>query len=198
MQLPRGQAQPSMCRHGVARLRAYFMMLREGLLNPRPNVRIVSETASTATVDGDNGLGCEAAGYEHAFTIACRLRRTPWPHPTPHLSETLCRLGLMSRRVARSAWSHVPLRHYVMRSFATVSRAALSRTRRFGMMSCNCARSACMPACAPVHTVLSSAQRQTRSPSRRPESPVQAGSQCETLITSASPARTSIATELGS
>jgi hypothetical protein len=52
------RAQARACRHGVARLRAYFMMLREGLLNPRPNVRIVSETASTATVDGDNGLGC--------------------------------------------------------------------------------------------------------------------------------------------
>lgn len=43
--------------HGVARLSAYFAMLREGLLNPRPEVRVVRETASTCTVDGDNGLG---------------------------------------------------------------------------------------------------------------------------------------------
>jgi LDH2 family malate/lactate/ureidoglycolate dehydrogenase len=32
-------------------------MLSENIINPRPNVRIVRETASTATVDGDNGLG---------------------------------------------------------------------------------------------------------------------------------------------
>jgi LDH2 family malate/lactate/ureidoglycolate dehydrogenase len=43
--------------HGIARLRAYFNMLREGIINPRPNIRIVSETQSTALVDGDNGLG---------------------------------------------------------------------------------------------------------------------------------------------
>jgi LDH2 family malate/lactate/ureidoglycolate dehydrogenase len=43
--------------HGVARLHAYHDMLALGRVNPRPNFRIVRETASTATVDGDNGLG---------------------------------------------------------------------------------------------------------------------------------------------
>ena len=43
--------------HGVARLHTYFDMLTLGRINPRPNVTIVRETASTATVDGDNGLG---------------------------------------------------------------------------------------------------------------------------------------------
>jgi LDH2 family malate/lactate/ureidoglycolate dehydrogenase len=43
--------------HGVARLHAYHDMLALGRVNPRPNVHIVRETASTATVDGDNGLG---------------------------------------------------------------------------------------------------------------------------------------------
>jgi L-2-hydroxycarboxylate dehydrogenase (NAD+) len=43
--------------HGVARLHSYFEMLSLGRINPKPNVRIVRETASTATVDGDNGLG---------------------------------------------------------------------------------------------------------------------------------------------
>ena len=43
--------------HGVARLRTYFDMLELGRINPRPKVVIVRETASTATVDGDNGLG---------------------------------------------------------------------------------------------------------------------------------------------
>ena len=43
--------------HGIARLPAYYSMLEAGLINPNPNVRIIHETASTCTVDGDNGLG---------------------------------------------------------------------------------------------------------------------------------------------
>lgn len=43
--------------HGVARLHTYFDMLELGRINPRPTVRIVRESPSTATVDGDNGLG---------------------------------------------------------------------------------------------------------------------------------------------
>jgi L-2-hydroxycarboxylate dehydrogenase (NAD+) len=43
--------------HGVARLHTYFDMLELGRINPRPKPSIVRETASTATVDGDNGLG---------------------------------------------------------------------------------------------------------------------------------------------
>ena len=43
--------------HGVARLYSYFDMLNAGRINPNPKVKIVRESASTATVDGDNGLG---------------------------------------------------------------------------------------------------------------------------------------------
>ena len=43
--------------HGVARLHTYFDMLQLGRINPQPNVKIVRERASVATVDGDNGLG---------------------------------------------------------------------------------------------------------------------------------------------
>jgi L-2-hydroxycarboxylate dehydrogenase (NAD+) len=43
--------------HGVARLHAYFVMFQLGRINPRPTLRVVRSTASTATVDGDNGLG---------------------------------------------------------------------------------------------------------------------------------------------
>lgn len=43
--------------HGVARLHAYFTLLEAGEINPRPNVRKVTSTSTTATVDGDNGLG---------------------------------------------------------------------------------------------------------------------------------------------
>jgi LDH2 family malate/lactate/ureidoglycolate dehydrogenase len=43
--------------HGVARLHAYFDMMSVGRINPRPRPQVVRETASTATLDGDNGLG---------------------------------------------------------------------------------------------------------------------------------------------
>src|SRR3990172_5943685 len=43
--------------HGVARLHTYFDMLTLGRINPKPNIKIVREKASVATVDGDNGLG---------------------------------------------------------------------------------------------------------------------------------------------
>lgn len=43
--------------HGVARLAQYVEMFQRGWINPRPEVRVVRETPSTATVDGDNGLG---------------------------------------------------------------------------------------------------------------------------------------------
>jgi L-2-hydroxycarboxylate dehydrogenase (NAD+) len=43
--------------HGVARMTSYVELLSEGLINPRPQIKVVRSTASTATVDGDNGLG---------------------------------------------------------------------------------------------------------------------------------------------
>ena len=43
--------------HGVARLYSYFGLLNEGLINPKPKIATVRSTLSTATIDGDNGLG---------------------------------------------------------------------------------------------------------------------------------------------
>jgi L-2-hydroxycarboxylate dehydrogenase (NAD+) len=43
--------------HGVARMYSYFGMLSEGHINPKSKIKIVRSTPSTATVDGDNGLG---------------------------------------------------------------------------------------------------------------------------------------------
>jgi LDH2 family malate/lactate/ureidoglycolate dehydrogenase len=43
--------------HGVARLAQYVEMFKQGRINPRPDIRVVRESPSTATVDGDNGLG---------------------------------------------------------------------------------------------------------------------------------------------
>src|SRR5215469_13415147 len=43
--------------HGVGRMHTYFDMLTLGRINPTPKIKIVRSTPSTATVDGDNGLG---------------------------------------------------------------------------------------------------------------------------------------------
>ena len=43
--------------HGVARLRTYVDMFTIGRINPRPEIKIVRDKKSVATVDGDSGLG---------------------------------------------------------------------------------------------------------------------------------------------
>lgn len=43
--------------HGVFRLPNYAARLKARRINPRPNIRIASERAGTALVDGDNGMG---------------------------------------------------------------------------------------------------------------------------------------------
>lgn len=46
--------------HGVAHLMvhpSYVLGFRQGVVNPRPSIRVLHETASTALVDGDGGLG---------------------------------------------------------------------------------------------------------------------------------------------
>lgn len=47
--------------HGVARLSGYVRLWEVGRINPTPEVKIVHETPSTATVDGDAGLGLVVA-----------------------------------------------------------------------------------------------------------------------------------------
>lgn len=55
--------------HGIARLRSYVSMLSIGRINPRPHVRIVRESLSTATVDGDNGLGLVVGPQANAIAM---------------------------------------------------------------------------------------------------------------------------------
>jgi len=55
--------------HGVARLRSYTDMFIIGRINPTPNVRIVRERKSVATVDGDSGLGLVVAQKANAIAM---------------------------------------------------------------------------------------------------------------------------------
>jgi LDH2 family malate/lactate/ureidoglycolate dehydrogenase len=43
--------------HGVTRLPQYARRIKAGGMNPRPNIQIVHEHASTALLNGDNGMG---------------------------------------------------------------------------------------------------------------------------------------------
>ncbi|MDO6389433.1 Ldh family oxidoreductase [Pontibacter sp. BT731] len=47
--------------HGVARLSGYVRLWEAGRINAKPSISIVHETPSTATVDGDGGLGLVVA-----------------------------------------------------------------------------------------------------------------------------------------
>ncbi len=49
--------------HGVARLSGYVRLWEKQRINARPNIQIVHETASTATIDGDGGLGLVIAPF---------------------------------------------------------------------------------------------------------------------------------------
>ena len=55
--------------HGVARLAGYIRLFDHGRLNPKPNIKILHESPSTALVDGDRGLGLVVA--PKAMEIAC-------------------------------------------------------------------------------------------------------------------------------
>lgn len=60
--------------HGTARLSGYIRLWQQDRLNPTPNIKIVHETATTATVDGDKGLGLVVAPY--AMEVAIRKAST--------------------------------------------------------------------------------------------------------------------------
>ena len=47
--------------HGVARLIGYLRLWEAGRVNPKPNIKVVHETPSTAVIDGDSGLGLVVA-----------------------------------------------------------------------------------------------------------------------------------------
>lgn len=60
--------------HGVARLVGYVRLWEKKRINATPNVRVVHETATTATVDGDAGLGLIVAPF--AMKVAIEKAKT--------------------------------------------------------------------------------------------------------------------------
>src|SRR5438309_803320 len=55
--------------HGVARLHSYFDLFESGQIDPRAKIAIVRESASTATVDGGNGLGLVVGPKANAIAM---------------------------------------------------------------------------------------------------------------------------------
>src|SRR5947209_4871753 len=47
--------------HGIARLTGYVRLWEAKRINPKPEIKILHQTPSTATVDADSGLGLVAA-----------------------------------------------------------------------------------------------------------------------------------------
>lgn len=60
--------------HGVARLSGYIRLWEKERINATPEIKIVYETATTATVDGDAGLGLVVAPF--AMKVAIEKART--------------------------------------------------------------------------------------------------------------------------
>ncbi|TDO23308.1 Ldh family oxidoreductase [Pedobacter duraquae] len=55
--------------HGVARLTGYVRLWEKERINARPQIKVVHETATTATVDGDAGLGLVVAPFAMQLAI---------------------------------------------------------------------------------------------------------------------------------
>ena len=55
--------------HGLARLSGYVRLWEKGRINAKPNIQIVHETPTTATIDGDGGLGLVVAPFAMQVAI---------------------------------------------------------------------------------------------------------------------------------
>lgn len=55
--------------HGVARLSGYIRLWEKERINAKPEIKVVHETATTATVDGDAGLGLVVAPFAMKLAI---------------------------------------------------------------------------------------------------------------------------------
>jgi L-2-hydroxycarboxylate dehydrogenase (NAD+) len=65
--------------HGVARLSGYVRLWQAKRINATPNISIIHETPSTATVDADSALGLVSAPYAMQIAIdKAKQRGTGW------------------------------------------------------------------------------------------------------------------------
>ncbi|MBY0245078.1 MAG: Ldh family oxidoreductase [Sphingobacteriaceae bacterium] len=55
--------------HGVARLSGYARLWQKNRINTKPNIQIIHQTPTTATIDGDRGLGLVVAPFAMQIAI---------------------------------------------------------------------------------------------------------------------------------
>ena len=55
--------------HNIADIPRYARRLQQGILNPRPNIRLEREISNTALIDGDNGPGQWVSSFAIQFAI---------------------------------------------------------------------------------------------------------------------------------
>src|SRR5215467_3426032 len=55
--------------HGIARLSGYIRLWEVKRVNATPGIKVIHETASTAVVDGDSGLGLVVAPFAMKIAI---------------------------------------------------------------------------------------------------------------------------------
>jgi LDH2 family malate/lactate/ureidoglycolate dehydrogenase len=103
--------------HGVFRLRQYLARLRDGGCNPAPNITVVQETAATAVIDGDNGLGhlAMAAARDLAMAKAREagigwvgVRRGNHSGPLALYVRPQAEVGMIGMAAAVGSANHVP------------------------------------------------------------------------------------------
>ena len=65
--------------HGVARLSGYVRLWKAGRINPKPQMKIVHETPSTAVIDADKALGLVSAPFAMRVAIEkAKIAGTGW------------------------------------------------------------------------------------------------------------------------
>ncbi len=103
--------------HGVFRLRQYLARLEGGGCNPAPTVTVAHETAATALIDGDNGLGhlAMAAARDLAIDKAkaagigwVGVRRGNHAGPLALYVRPQAEAGLLGMAAAVGSANHVP------------------------------------------------------------------------------------------
>ena len=103
--------------HGVFRLRQYMARLKDGGCNPTPTIKVAHETAATALIDGDDGLGhlAMAAARDLAMTKAREagigwvgVRRGTHAGPLALYVRPQAEAGLLGMAASVGSANHVP------------------------------------------------------------------------------------------
>lgn len=103
--------------HGVFRLRQYLARLRGGGCNPNAHVEVALETAATALIDGDNGLGHLAMSAARDLAIVkareagigwVGVRRGNHAGPLALYVRPQAEAGMIGMAAAVGSANHVP------------------------------------------------------------------------------------------